>query len=125
MNGNKALWGKTRELGVLIAVGLISAVTLLAVLVVLGSSAWGAYHLYQSMKGDFVADNARHFSIYAAEGLGVTIATTGLSATVICLLLRLRNHDNDMVTPPALTGPIVVVALGAALALGALIFVRV
>jgi hypothetical protein len=55
-----------------------------------------------------------------ALNLGTLTVTAGLSAAVICLVLRLRNHDNDLVMPPSLVGPIVVVALGTALALGAL-----
>lgn len=54
-----------------------------------------------------------------ALNLGALTTTAGLCAVVICLLLRLREYKNEEV-PPALTGPIVVVALGAALAFGAL-----
>ncbi len=122
MIGNKASLENVREIVVVYAVMLISAITLGAVLVVLVSSSTGAQIAYDTLNAQYGPGGARRFSTYLATGLGVTIATTGLSATVICLLLRLRNHDNDMVTPPALTGPIVVVALGAALALGALIF---
>jgi hypothetical protein len=56
-----------------------------------------------------------------AIALGSLIATAGLSAIVICLVLRLRDNTNDLVEPPALVGPIVVVAIGAALALGAVL----
>lgn len=118
---NKALSKNARDQFVVSAVIVISAITLLAVLAVLISSGIGAYilaHLSQRIE----EGTAKRFSTYAATGLGVTIATTGLSATLVCLLLRLRDHDNDLVTPPALTGPIVVVAIGAALALGVSIF---
>ena len=56
---------------------------------------------------------------WLALSLGALTATAGLSAVVICLLLRLREHKTDEIVPPSLTGPLLVVALGTALALGA------
>jgi hypothetical protein len=59
-----------------------------------------------------------------ALALGAAVAAAGLCAIVACLVLRLRNYNRDLVEPPALTGPIVIVALGAALALGAAALAR-
>jgi hypothetical protein len=99
------------------AVLVLSAVTLAPILATLMRVALWFWHPVQSKFGlvNWSADD----KIPITLALGSLTATAGLSAVVICLLLRLRDHRNDLVTPPSLVGPIVVVTIGAALLLGA------
>lgn len=92
-----------------------AVVVWLAVLALSLAAACPIYRtLYKTAKG-FPAIDATRATILAEGSL---IANAGLCAVLVCLVLRLRNYRNDLVTPPSLVGPILIVVIGAALALG-------
>lgn len=97
----------------------LSGLTLLPVIVVLVGSAV-SFCIAAGSAATTDRSHADPRTLLLALSLGALTATSGLCAVAICLLLRLREPKNDEVLPPSLKGPIVVVALGTALAFGAL-----